>query len=164
MKQCKPLAQAWLTHMNITTWYGISWVSMESWHKLVMLFWVSVDVYKQGCNQPLFEIMYKYYFNPQRVHACLASHGKHQRFEPVPKVCQCSVQKSAKAQWRKTKKEEKKKRKKKKERKKKHVWAVVMIHPKMSGTMSTKNCTEMWEICRKNRCWWDGVGWIGWFV
>jgi hypothetical protein len=82
-----------------------------------MLFWVSVDVYKQGCNQPLFEIMYKYYFNPQRVHACLASHGKHQRFEPVPKVCQCSVQKSAKAQWRKTKKEEKKKRKKRKKKK-----------------------------------------------
>ena len=62
------------------------------------------------------------------------------------------------------KKEEKKEKKEKKERKKKHVWAVVMIHPKMSGTMSTKNCTEMWEICRKNRCWWDGVGWIGWFV
>lgn len=78
-----------------------------------MLFWVSVDVYKQGCNQPLFEIMCKYYFNPQRVHACLASHGKHQRFEPVPKVCQCSVQKSAKAQWKK-----KKKKKERKERKK----------------------------------------------
>ena len=58
----------------------------------------------------------------------------------------------------------KKRKKKKKKRNKKNAWAVVMIHlmanecTKMLGTMSTKNCAEMWEICRK-KTGADGLGW-----
>ena len=74
--QWQPLAQARLTHV-------------QSSHKLVMLFWVSVHVYR-GNHQQLFENMCKYHFKSQG--ACvLTSHGKHQRFEPNPKACQCSV-------------------------------------------------------------------------
>ena len=157
MKQCKPLAQAWLTHMNITTWYGISWVSMESWHKLVMLFWVSVDVYKQGCNQPLFEIMYKYYFNPQRVHACLASHGKHHGLNQFQKYVNAVYRKAQRHSGERQKKEEKKKRKKKrKERKNTYepLW------------WFTQRCQEQWVQRIVQRCeryvgktGADGMGW-----